>query len=62
MGCCGLDWSGSGMRQVESTYEIGKKPSDSIRCWESTDLRSSVELFRPLVSSLCMNKRPRRRR
>jgi hypothetical protein len=35
--CCGLDWSGSGQVQVESSCKLGNKPSGSIKCWESTE-------------------------
>jgi hypothetical protein len=37
IGCCGLDWSGSGQVQVESSCECGNEPSGSIKCWESTE-------------------------
>jgi hypothetical protein len=32
----GLDWSGSGREQVESSCELGNEPSGSIKCWETT--------------------------
>jgi hypothetical protein len=32
--CCGLDWSGSGYVQVESSCECGNEPLGSIKCWE----------------------------
>jgi hypothetical protein len=35
--CCGLDWSGSGWVQVESSCELGNEPSGSIKCWETTE-------------------------
>jgi hypothetical protein len=31
---CGLNWSGSGQEQVESSCEFGIEPSGSIKCWE----------------------------
>jgi hypothetical protein len=33
-GWCGLDWSGSGQRPVESSCECGVELSGSIKCWE----------------------------
>jgi hypothetical protein len=35
MGWCGLDWSGSGEKQVESSCEFGTEPSGCIKCWET---------------------------
>jgi hypothetical protein len=35
--CCGLDWSGSGLVQVESSCKLGNEPSGSIKCWETTE-------------------------
>jgi hypothetical protein len=32
IGWCGLDWSGSGWGQVESSYECGNEPAGSIKC------------------------------
>jgi hypothetical protein len=32
---CGLDWSSSGWRQVESSCECSYEPSGSITCWET---------------------------
>jgi hypothetical protein len=32
---CGLDWSGSGWGQMESSCEFGIEPSGSIKCWET---------------------------
>jgi hypothetical protein len=52
MGWCGLDWSGSGQGQVESSCEFGIEPSDSINCWElsstltTRDLSCSAQLHR----------------
>jgi hypothetical protein len=34
MGVYGLDWSGSGQVQVESSCERGNEPSGYIKCWE----------------------------
>jgi hypothetical protein len=41
--CCGLDWSGSGYVQVESSCERGNEPSGSIKCWESTEWYSAPQ-------------------
>jgi hypothetical protein len=30
----GLNWSGSGQVQVESSCDLGYEPSGSIKCWE----------------------------
>jgi hypothetical protein len=35
MGLCGLDLSGLGQRQVESSYEFDDEPLGSIKCWET---------------------------
>jgi hypothetical protein len=35
--CCGMDWSGSGYVQLESSCELGNEPSGSIKCWETTE-------------------------
>jgi hypothetical protein len=35
--CCGLDWSGSGLVQVESSCEHGYELWGSIKCWETTE-------------------------
>jgi hypothetical protein len=32
LGWCGLDWSGSGRRQVETSCECGNEPSGFIKC------------------------------
>jgi hypothetical protein len=32
-GRCRLDWSISGLGQVESPHECGYEPSGSIKCW-----------------------------
>jgi hypothetical protein len=32
MGRCGLDWSGSGYEQLESSCELGIEPSGSLKC------------------------------
>jgi hypothetical protein len=37
MGWCGLDWSGSGQEQVESSCEFGIEPSGSIKGWETIE-------------------------
>jgi hypothetical protein len=37
IGWCGLDWSGSGLVQVESSCECSNEPSSSIKCWETTE-------------------------
>jgi hypothetical protein len=34
MGWCGLNWSGSGLEQVESCCKCVTKPSGSIKFWE----------------------------
>jgi hypothetical protein len=36
-GWCGLDWSGSGQEQVESSCEFGNEPLGSIKCWETIE-------------------------
>jgi hypothetical protein len=44
---CGLDWSGSGQGQVESSCECSDEPSGSIKCWETIEWLhnlSSVQL------------------
>jgi hypothetical protein len=33
----GLDWSGSGYIQVDSSCELGNEPLGSIKCWETTE-------------------------
>jgi hypothetical protein len=33
---CGLDWSGSGLGQVEGSCEGGNEPSGSIKCLGSS--------------------------
>jgi hypothetical protein len=33
----GLDWSGSGYINVESSCEHGNEPSGSIKCWETIE-------------------------
>jgi hypothetical protein len=33
----GLDWAGSGLRQVVGTCECGNEASDSIKCGEFLD-------------------------
>jgi hypothetical protein len=35
MGWCGLNWSGSGYGQVESSCECGYETSGSMKCWET---------------------------
>jgi hypothetical protein len=34
----GLDWSGPGKVQVESTCECGSEPLCSMKCWETISL------------------------
>jgi hypothetical protein len=34
---CGLDWSGSGWVQLESSCKLGNEPSGSIKYWETTE-------------------------
>jgi hypothetical protein len=41
-----LDWSGSGLRQVEGTSECDNKLSGPIKCDEFTDLLGTCQLFR----------------
>jgi hypothetical protein len=54
-GGCGLDWSGSGWGQVESSCECGIEPLGSIKCWETSsvlttrDLSSSAQLHGVLL-------------
>jgi hypothetical protein len=35
MGSCGLNWSGSGQGEVESSCECSNDPSVSIKCLET---------------------------
>jgi hypothetical protein len=37
VGVCGLDWSGSGYEEVESSCEFVIEPSGSIKCWETIE-------------------------
>jgi hypothetical protein len=41
MGWCGLDWSGSGYGQVESSCEFGIEASGSMKCWETIECRNN---------------------
>jgi hypothetical protein len=45
MGCCGLDWSGSGQGQVESSCEFGIEPSGSIKCWDTIECRNNSRVL-----------------
>jgi hypothetical protein len=36
-GGCGLDWSGPGQGQVESSCAFGIEPLSSIKCWETIE-------------------------
>jgi hypothetical protein len=36
-GWCGLNWSGSGYEQMESSCECGNEPSGSMKCWETIE-------------------------
>jgi hypothetical protein len=44
-GWCGLDWSGSGQEQVESSCEFGIEPLGSIKCWETIKWLNNWWLF-----------------
>jgi hypothetical protein len=41
MGLCGLDWSGSGQEQVESSCEFGIEPSGPIKCLGTMEWHNS---------------------
>jgi hypothetical protein len=45
MGWCGLDWSGSGQGQVESSCEHGNEFSGSVKCWKTTELLHNKHCF-----------------
>jgi hypothetical protein len=38
---CGLDWPGSGQRQVESSYERGNEPLGFMKCLETIKWQNS---------------------
>jgi hypothetical protein len=45
MGCCGLDWSGSGWGQVESSF---MEPEGSMKRWEAIEW-----LYNPFALEQC---------
>jgi hypothetical protein len=46
IGCCGLDWFGSGQGPVEGSFEHDNEPSGSINCWETLEWLSDWRILK----------------